>query len=109
MKGSSTVCLAAAASAGARRVDDGRLRRLHARRLELRFQIELRSHEAHLSLLERVDERDRVAAATGTSGSSRAVHVRVEILWHVVIDDVTDVVEVDASGGDVRRYEDAGI
>ena len=50
-------------------------------------------------------ERDRDAVAARAAGAARAVHVAVLVLGRVEVDDVGDVGDVDAAGGDVGRDE----
>ena len=47
----------------------------------------------HVSFARR-DEQNRVAAATGTSGATDAMHVRLGVIGHVEIDDVTDALHI---------------
>ena len=49
------------------------------------------------------DEGDRCACRGGTSGSTDAVHVRIRGGGYLVVDDVFDAFDVEATGGDVGR------
>src|SRR5690606_10542456 len=48
-----------------------------------------------------VDQRDRDAGAAGAAGAADAVHVGLLVLGALVVDDVGDVVDVDAARGHV--------
>ena len=53
-------------------------------------------------------ERDRHALATGATHTADAVHVGLGGARHVVVDDVRELVDVEAAGGDVGRHEQLG-
>ena len=57
-------------------------------------------------LLARFDERDRDAFATCASGSADAMDVRLGVRRDVVVDDVRDVLDVEAACRDVGCHED---
>ena len=61
---------------------------------------------AQLAMLARLDERDRGAFAAGPPGPPDPVDVLVRVGRDVVVDDVRDVVDVEAACGDVRRDQD---
>src|SRR5690606_6410571 len=52
-----------------------------------------------------VDEGDRDTGASGATGTADAVDVGLLVLGALVVDDVGDVVDIDAAGGDVRGDE----
>src|SRR5690606_7850653 len=52
-----------------------------------------------------VDERHRGARVAGAGGAPDPVQVGLLVLGALVVDDVGDVVDVDAAGGDVGRHE----
>src|SRR5690606_32025772 len=52
-----------------------------------------------------VDEGDRDTGASGATGTADAMDVGLLVLGALVVDDVGDVVDVDAAGGDVRGDE----
>ena len=54
-----------------------------------------------------VDEGDRDAGGAGATGATDPVHVRRVVLRTVVVDDVRDVLDVDAAGGDIGGHEHA--
>ncbi len=56
-----------------------------------------------------VDEGDRDTGASGATGTADAVDVGLLVLGALIVDDVGDVVDVDAAGGDVRRDEDVDL
>ena len=60
---------------------------------------------AQQSMLARLDQGDRHALASGPARSADAMHVGIGVGRHVEVDDVADVVDVEAAGGDVRRDE----
>ena len=49
-------------------------------------------------------EGEGLAGATGPAGPADAVDVGLGVLRQVVVDDVGDVLDVDAAGGDVGRH-----
>ena len=55
--------------------------------------------------LARRDKADRSAASARPSGAADAVHVRLGVNRDVVVDDVTDSLDVEAAGGDIRCYQ----
>ena len=57
-------------------------------------------------VLARLDQGDRHALASGAPGPPDAVDVRVRRGGHVVVDDVGDVLDVEAAGRHVGRDED---
>ena len=56
-------------------------------------------------MLARLDQRHRHALAAGAPGPSDAMDVRLGVGRDVEVDDVADVVDVEAARGDVRRDE----
>ena len=56
-----------------------------------------------------VDEGDRDPGAPGAAGAADAVHVGLLVVGTLVVDDVGDVVDVDAAGGDVGGHQDVGV
>src|SRR5262249_51017960 len=56
-----------------------------------------------------VDERDRDAGGPGARGAADPMHVGLGLVWHVVVDDVTDALDVDAARRDVGRDEGADL
>src|SRR6185503_4550435 len=52
-----------------------------------------------------VDQRDRDAGLARAAGTADAVHVGLIVLGDLVVDDVGDVVDVDAPRGDVGGDE----
>eukprot|EP00955_Chlamydomonas_euryale_P074163 361949-Chlamydomonas_euryale.AAC.1 len=56
----------------------------------------------------RVDERCRHARLAAAARAADAVHVVLDLVRHVVVDDVLDVGEVEALGRDVGRNEHVG-
>ena len=56
-----------------------------------------------------VDERDRDAGLARAAGAADAVQVGLLVLGALVVDDVRDVVDVDAAGGDVGGDEDVDL
>ena len=59
----------------------------------------------HISL---VDEGDGHAIAIGTGGTTYTVYVILSIVGHVVVDDNTDIVDVDATGHDIGSHQHIG-
>ena len=57
----------------------------------------------------RLDERDRRALAAGATGPADPVDIRVGVGRHVEVDDVRDVLDVEAAGRDVRGDEDVQV
>src|SRR5581483_1359428 len=55
----------------------------------------------HRLLVERRDDRDRRAGAAGTTGAADAMDVIVGMVGDVEIEDVADLGNVEAAGGDV--------
>jgi hypothetical protein len=53
-----------------------------------------------------VDEGDRDTGVPGAAGAADAVQVGLLVLGALVVDDVRDVLDVDAAGGDVGGDED---
>src|SRR5208282_6601165 len=60
-----------------------------------------------VALLLRRYEGDRVALALRPGGAPDAMDVRLGFVGHVVVDDVADPFDVQASRGDVRRNQEA--
>src|SRR6266545_5243078 len=60
---------------------------------------------ARLGLLLGKDERDRLAAASGTAGPARAVHIVLVLARRIEVDHVRDVVEIQPARSDVRGDE----
>ena len=60
-------------------------------------------------MLARLGERDRGAAAAGAAGAADAVDVRLGGGRHVVVDDVREVLDVEAARGDVGGDEQVGL
>ena len=56
-----------------------------------------------------VDEGDRDAGVAGAGGAADAVQVGLLVLGALVVDDVRDVLDVDAAGGDVGGDEDVDL
>ena len=61
---------------------------------------------AQQPVLARLDERDRHALAAGPTGPPDPMDVGVGVRRHVEVDDVRDVLDVEAAGRDVGRDED---
>ena len=59
-------------------------------------------------MLARLDQGDRDALAAGPADPADAVDVGVRRRRHVVVDDVGEVVDVEAAGGDVGGDEQVG-
>jgi hypothetical protein len=55
--------------------------------------------------LARSNEKDCLAAAPGTAGAADAVHIRFRVVRHVVIDHVTDALDIETACGHIRRYQ----
>ena len=68
-----------------------------------RGEAEVAGDRPHLVGLVGEHEADAGAAATGAAGAPDPVHVGVAVAGDVEVDDVGDVVDVDAAGGDVGR------
>ena len=79
--------------------------RVEASGLEAILEAELADDASDLALLARGHERDGDADAACAAGTAGAVHVGLAVFRRVVVDDVRDVVDVDAAGGDVGRDE----
>jgi hypothetical protein len=67
-----------------------------------------------LDLPEQIDilgvaERDRGAGGAGAAGAADAVHVCLGHLGQIEVDDVADLVDVDAAGRDVGRHQHADL
>ena len=60
-------------------------------------------------MLARLGQRDRRAAAPRPAGAADAVQVRLGRRRHVVVDDVREVLDVEAAGGDVGRDQQVGL
>ena len=56
--------------------------------------------------LTRGDEEDRPTGAAGAAGTADTVHVGLGVPRDVVVEDVGDAVDVEATGGDVGRHQD---
>ncbi len=56
--------------------------------------------------LTRSDEQQRVTLTTGAAGTTDAVNVRLRVMRDVVVDDVGDSIDVEASSGNVGRDKD---
>ena len=63
---------------------------------------------AQQAMLARLDERDRGAVAPGAAGAADAVDVVVGRGRHVVVDDVRQLLDVEAARGDVGGDEQIG-
>ena len=63
---------------------------------------EPRRYAADVGLLLREHEGDPATAAAGAPGATDAMDVALVVLGRVVVDDVRDVRQVEAAGGDVR-------
>ena len=61
-----------------------------------------------MPVLARLGQRDRDALAPGAADAADAVHVRLGRRRHVVVDDVGELVDVEAAGGDVGGDEQVG-
>ena len=70
---------------------------------DLELRVRRRLDVAQHAVLARLDERDRHALAAGAPGPPDAMDVGVGVGRDVVVDDVRDVLDVEAAGGDVRR------
>ena len=68
----------------------------------------LRGHLGHAVALVLEHERDAGAGAAGAAGAADAVDVGLVVGRRVEVDDVGDVVDVEAAGGDVGRDERVG-
>src|SRR6185436_2174900 len=55
------------------------------------------------------DDGDRDAAAAGATGAADAMHVVVGVEWHIEIEDVAHVGDVETAGGDVRGNQEAHV
>src|SRR3954451_14037801 len=55
------------------------------------------------------DQRDRRAAAPSAAGAANAVHVILRMDWHVEIDDMRDIGNVEAASRDVRTNEEIDV
>ena len=64
---------------------------------------------AQQPVLARLGERDRGAVAAGAAGAADPVHVRLGGRRHVVVDDVREVLDVEAARGDVGGDEQVGL
>ena len=53
------------------------------------------------------DQRDRLALRAGAAGAADAVHVVLGHVGQLVVDDVRQLVDVDAARGDVGRHQHA--
>ena len=92
-------------AATTRRVDDARLRNLHAGLLEL-LDVALQARDARdVGLLLGQHERDADPAAPGAAGAADAVRVDVGLLRRIEVDHVRDVVDVEPARGDVGGDE----
>ncbi|MEY9410125.1 hypothetical protein ABH989_004591 [Bradyrhizobium ottawaense] len=60
----------------------------------------------HRLLVERRHDRDRGAGATGAAGPADAVDVVIGMVGNVEIEDVADLGNVEAAGGDIRGDEE---
>jgi hypothetical protein len=74
--------------------------------VELLCQAEAGGDGAHLVGLIAEHEADAVAAVAGAAGAADAMGVGVAVLGDVEVDDVGDVGDVDAAGGDVSGDQD---
>src|SRR5690606_29552678 len=72
-------------------------------------QVELPVDHRPLGLVVPVDEGHRDAGVAGAAGAPDAVDVGLLVVRALVVDDVRDVVDVDAAGGDVSGDEDVDL
>ena len=71
--------------------------------------LELALEPAELVLVAARDERDRATFTASARRAADAVDVGLGVVWHVVVDDVRDVVDVDAASSDVCRDDDVDL
>src|SRR3954452_9170611 len=81
---------------------------MHPRTLELLFVPEDRSDATDVGLLVRQDERASAAGASGAAGPPHAVHVALVVLGRIEVDDVPEVVEIEAAGSDIGGNQGGG-
>jgi hypothetical protein len=55
-----------------------------------------------------IHKGDRVAAPSGSAGSSDTVDVLLDVPRNIVVDDMGDVVDVETSSGNIRRDQEIG-
>ena len=53
-----------------------------------------------------LNKQDRIALTAGSSSSSNSVNVSFGVVWEVVVDDVTNALNVQTTRGDVRGDHD---
>jgi len=71
------------------------------------------SHDAledtdHVIIFRR-DQGEGIAGALGASRAANAMDIGVGGIWHVIVDDVRDAVDIQATGGDVSGDHDAEV
>ena len=54
------------------------------------------------------DEGDGLSVAVGTGSTTNTVDIVFGIVWYVVVDDDTDIINVDAAGYDIGSHKDIG-
>lgn len=60
-------------------------------------------------LIFRCHKTDRVAHSLCASGATNAVNVVLGVRWKIIVEDVSDAVDVNASGGYIRCDQHAGM
>ena len=97
------------AAPAAARAQELRTRGQHPGLLELIDVAEAPRDAARIGLLLGQDQRDRRPAAAGPARAACAVHVALVLCRRVEVDHVRDVVEIEASRGDVGGHEHADL
>src|SRR5579875_703530 len=97
--------LPARTAAATARVQETRAGGRHSTALELLAVAELVRDAADVGLLVGQHERDPLTGATGAAGAADAMHVTLAVLGRVVVDHVTDRLEVEPTGSHVGRHK----
>src|SRR6202044_2436142 len=101
--------MGAAASAAWTSLATGRLDFLFRRQLRALLPVDLARDElldlGHRLLIDAGDDGQRLARLAGASGAADAVDVILRVMGRVIIDHVTDIGDVEASGGYVGAHE----
>ena len=50
-------------------------------------------------------QRNGYSVALGTGGTADAVHIVLGVMGHIIVDDHADIVDIDATGHDIRGHQ----
>ena len=62
---------------------------------------------AHVPMLVRLGKRNRLTSCSRSAGPANSVHVVLQAIRKIVVDDGGNVLDVDASGGDIGGNQDS--